>query len=170
MNTAIWKTFGPDWFRRQQQTILCLDKEWRGLYNSSVRSRSWRNRHTRTFEGRVQQWVRVQVPSTALLSCIMCRIFLPSPEDRKNPDVSDRFERKMASASPEADAMNQVEMRGVEPLSENPSDKLSPSAFRGLISPGCRPRTNCSQGSFIITDTGTKLGRYSFPAIMTPVA
>ena len=28
--------------------------------------RSWRNRHTRTFEGRVQQWVRVQVPSTAL--------------------------------------------------------------------------------------------------------
>ena len=28
--------------------------------------RSWRNRYTRTFEGRVQQWVRVQVPSTAL--------------------------------------------------------------------------------------------------------
>ena len=27
--------------------------------------RSWRNWHTRTFEGRVQQWVRVQVPSTA---------------------------------------------------------------------------------------------------------
>ena len=29
--------------------------------------RLWRNRHTRTFEGRVQQWVRVQVPSAAPL-------------------------------------------------------------------------------------------------------
>ena len=27
--------------------------------------RLWRNRHTRTFEGRVQQWVRVQVPLAA---------------------------------------------------------------------------------------------------------
>ena len=28
-----------------------------------------------------------------------------------------------------------VEMRGVEPLSENTSAGLSPSAFRGLVSP-----------------------------------
>ena len=28
-------------------------------------ARSWRNWHTRTFEGRVRNWVRVQVPSTA---------------------------------------------------------------------------------------------------------
>mgnify|MGYP006945828103 CR=1 FL=1 len=27
--------------------------------------RPWRNWYTRTFEGRVQQWVRVQVPSVA---------------------------------------------------------------------------------------------------------
>lgn len=30
-----------------------------------LRMRSWRNRHTRTFEGRVLKGVRVQVPSTA---------------------------------------------------------------------------------------------------------
>ena len=33
--------------------------------------RPWRNRHTRTFEGRVQQWVRVQVPSTALFPLVI---------------------------------------------------------------------------------------------------
>ena len=33
-----------------------------------------------------------------------------------------------------------VEMRGVEPLSENPSSKSSPSAFRDLISFCNRPR------------------------------
>ena len=62
-----------------------------------------------------------------------------------------------------------VEMRGVEPLSENPFNKLSPSAFRGLFSLCCRSRNNCGRGSFIITDNGAKLSRYSFPAILTPV-
>jgi len=33
-----------------------------------------------------------------------------------------------------------VEMRGVEPLSENALKGLSPSAFRDLISPSARPR------------------------------
>ena len=62
-----------------------------------------------------------------------------------------------------------VEMRGVEPLSENPSNKSSPSAVRDLNSLYGRPRTNCRKSSFIITDTGAKLSRYSFPAILTPV-
>ena len=62
-----------------------------------------------------------------------------------------------------------VEMRGVEPLSENPSNEPSPSAVRGLISFYGRPRTNCRKSSFMITDTGAKLSRYSFPAILTPV-
>ena len=63
----------------------------------------------------------------------------------------------------------QVEMRGVEPLSENPSNEPSPSAVRGLFSFCRRPRTNFCKSSFIITDTGAKLNRYSFPAILTPV-
>ena len=39
--------------------------------------RPWRNRHTRTFEGRVQQWVRVQVPSTARKSSADLQGFFP---------------------------------------------------------------------------------------------
>ena len=62
-----------------------------------------------------------------------------------------------------------VEMRGVEPLSENPSNEPSPSAVRGLISLYTRPRTNWRKSSFIITGTGAKLSRNSFPAILTPV-
>ena len=62
-----------------------------------------------------------------------------------------------------------VEMRGVEPLSENPSNEPSPSAVRGLISLYTRPRTNWRKSSFIITGTGAKLSRSSFPAILTPV-
>ena len=50
-----------------------------------------------------------------------------------------------------------VEMRGVEPLSENPSNEPSPSAVRGLISFYGRPRTNCRKSSFMITDTSAKL-------------
>ena len=62
-----------------------------------------------------------------------------------------------------------VEMRGVEPLSENPSNEPSPSAVRGLISLYTRPQTNWRKSSFIITGTGAKLSRSSFPAILTPV-
>ncbi len=61
-----------------------------------------------------------------------------------------------------------VEMRGVEPLSENPSEGLSPSAFRVLNSLEKRPRKNECQGSFINTDSAAKLKRNSFPASMTP--
>ena len=62
-----------------------------------------------------------------------------------------------------------VEMRGVEPLSENPSSKSSPSAFRDLYSFYTRSRKNWNKSSFMITDTGAKLSRYSFPAFLTPV-
>ena len=62
-----------------------------------------------------------------------------------------------------------VEMRGVEPLSENPSNELSPSAFRDLFSLSGRPRKDCRKSSFMITDTVAKLSRYSFPAFLTPV-
>ena len=61
-----------------------------------------------------------------------------------------------------------VEMRGVEPLSENPSTGLSPSAFRALSSFYISPRKKECKSSFIITDIGAKLSRYSFPAILTP--
>ena len=64
----------------------------------------------------------------------------------------------------------QVEMRGVEPLSENTSNKLPPSAFHDLDSFNSRSWKNCCISSFIITDTVSKLVRYSFPAFMTPVA
>ena len=63
-----------------------------------------------------------------------------------------------------------VEMRGVEPLSENPSSGLSPSAFRDQF-PRADVRGNTvSPGSFIITDPAAKLKLDSFPAIITPVA
>ena len=48
-----------------------------------MRLRPWRNWHTRTFEGRVQQWVRVQVPSAApkpsefCSEGFLCALFLP---------------------------------------------------------------------------------------------
>ena len=61
-----------------------------------------------------------------------------------------------------------VEMRGVEPLSENPSEGLSPSAFRGYNSLNRHPRKNTCQGSFINADSAAKLKRNSFPASMTP--
>jgi len=64
--------------------------------------------------------------------------------------------------------LTKVEMRGFEPLSENPSNEPSPSAVRDLFSFYNRPRTNCRISSFMITDTGAKLNRYSFPAILTP--
>ena len=62
-----------------------------------------------------------------------------------------------------------VEMRGVEPLSENPSEGLSPSAFRVWISFRFRPRKNEKRSSFMITDPDAKLRPDSFPASMTPV-
>ena len=63
-----------------------------------------------------------------------------------------------------------VEMRGVEPLSENPSNELSPSAFRDLYSLPARPRKSWRESSFINTDAAAKLKRRSFPAKMTPVS
>ena len=62
-----------------------------------------------------------------------------------------------------------VEMRGVEPLSENPSNEPSPSAVRDLFSFYSRPRTNCRISSFMITDPDAKLRPDSSPASMTPV-
>ena len=64
-----------------------LDKAKTPLYNFDVCSRSWRNRHTRTFEGRVRQRVRVQVPSTAHTDPDECQdLFL-----YKNTGLSDRY-------------------------------------------------------------------------------
>ena len=79
--------------KRQLAVILCF-----------VRLRSWRNRHTRTFEGRVLKGVRVQVPSTAPTAkpCNRndCRLFYFSKytqkytfgsKNTKKPPLSERL-------------------------------------------------------------------------------
>ena len=161
-----------------------LDKANSRLYNFDVCSRSWRNRHTRTFEGRVRQRVRVQVPSTAhqrnpcviqhrdFLYCyivkesfIPCAVYLL--KHVLDYDIYQIVQKTGLQPISDSNPVL-VEMRGVEPLSENPSEGLSPSAFRDLNSLEKRPRKNECQGSFINTDSAAKLKRNSFPASMTP--
>ena len=153
-----------------------MTKYFPGRIIRFVRLRSWRNRHTRTFEGRVRQRVRVQVPSTAHQSpagflqdffAVTVRIRI-----QKNPGcvvlLFSHSSLKAPAGCTCRGFLTKVEMRGFEPLSENPSNEPSPSAVRDLFSFYSRPRTNCRISSFMITDTGAKLNRYSFPAILTP--
>ena len=62
-----------------------------------------------------------------------------------------------------------MEMRGVEPLSENSSPELSPSADCVLTFPPLTARRQAERFSSFMLRMHGKAYMHSFPAIMTPM-